>query len=126
MDFFLGLQLDEWIALLISILMVVVSIPVSYWLVNTFLGPFVRRLTNWTHTILDDEIVSAMKLIWERMKMIVEPSCAVPLAAVLKSPKPATTCTLNAQTRGLMTSRKGSSRWNHLSARKDAEGLLIF
>jgi threonine dehydratase len=38
-------------------------------------------------TVSDDEIVAAMKLIWERMKMIVEPSCAVPLAAVLKSPE---------------------------------------
>jgi threonine dehydratase len=38
-------------------------------------------------TVSDEEIVAAMKLIWERMKMIVEPSCAVPLAAVLKSPE---------------------------------------
>ena len=30
------------------------------------------------------EIVTAMRLIWERMKIIVEPSCAVPLAALLK------------------------------------------
>ena len=26
-----------------------------------------------------------MRLIWERMKIIVEPSCAVPLAALLKN-----------------------------------------
>ena len=32
----------------------------------------------------DQEIISAMQLIWERMKIIVEPSCAVPLAAILK------------------------------------------
>ncbi|MDN3204260.1 pyridoxal-phosphate dependent enzyme [Algoriphagus sediminis] len=31
----------------------------------------------------DDEIVSAMRLIYERMKIIIEPSCAVPLAALL-------------------------------------------
>jgi threonine dehydratase len=35
-------------------------------------------------TVSDAEIISAMRLIWERMKIIVEPSCAVPLAAVLK------------------------------------------
>lgn len=35
-------------------------------------------------TVTDDEIVSAMRLIWERMKMIIEPSCAVPFAALLK------------------------------------------
>ncbi len=35
-------------------------------------------------TVSDEEIVKAMRLIWERMKIIIEPSCAVPLAAVLK------------------------------------------
>ena len=34
-------------------------------------------------TVSDEEIVNAMKLIWERMKIIIEPSCATPLAAVL-------------------------------------------
>jgi threonine dehydratase len=32
----------------------------------------------------DDEIIQAMRLLWERMKIIVEPSAAVPLAAVLR------------------------------------------
>ncbi len=36
-------------------------------------------------TVTDEEIVHAMRLIWERMKIIIEPSCAVPFAAVLKS-----------------------------------------
>lgn len=35
-------------------------------------------------TVSEEEIVSAMRLIWERMKIIIEPSCAVPFAAVLK------------------------------------------
>ncbi len=35
-------------------------------------------------TVSDAEIIAAMRLIWERMKLIIEPSCAVPLAAVLK------------------------------------------
>ena len=35
--------------------------------------------------VVDDaEIIAAMRLIWERMKIIIEPSCAVPLAALLK------------------------------------------
>ena len=34
-------------------------------------------------TVDDDEVISAMKLIWERMKIIIEPSCATPLAAIL-------------------------------------------
>ena len=33
----------------------------------------------------EDEIINAMQLIWERMKIIIEPSCAVPFAAVLKN-----------------------------------------
>jgi threonine dehydratase len=32
----------------------------------------------------EDEIVEAMRLIWQRMKIVVEPSSAVPLAAVIK------------------------------------------
>jgi threonine dehydratase len=32
----------------------------------------------------EDEIVEAMRLIWQRMKIVVEPSSAVPLAAVVK------------------------------------------
>jgi threonine dehydratase len=35
-------------------------------------------------TVTDDEIIDAMRLLWERVKIIVEPSGAVPLAAVLK------------------------------------------
>lgn len=35
----------------------------------------------------EDEIISAMRMIWERMKIIIEPSCAVPFAAVLKEPE---------------------------------------
>jgi threonine dehydratase len=36
-------------------------------------------------TCEENEIVEAMKLIWERMKIIIEPSCAVPLAVLLKN-----------------------------------------
>ena len=38
-------------------------------------------------TVSDAEIIAAMRLIWERMKIIIEPSCAVPLAVVLKHPE---------------------------------------
>mgnify|MGYP000129661507 CR=1 FL=1 len=34
------------------------------------------------------EIAAAMRLIWERLKIIVEPSSAVPLAVILKHPEP--------------------------------------
>jgi threonine dehydratase len=35
-------------------------------------------------TVTEQEIAQAMRLIWERMKIVVEPSSAVPLAAILK------------------------------------------
>jgi len=37
-------------------------------------------------TATEEEIVAAMKLTWERMKIVIEPSCAVPLAVILKNP----------------------------------------
>ncbi|MEY3620580.1 MAG: hypothetical protein RLZZ391_946 [Bacteroidota bacterium] len=35
--------------------------------------------------VSDEEIKDALRLVYERMKIIIEPSCAVPLAAVLKN-----------------------------------------
>ena len=37
--------------------------------------------------VSDEEIKDALRLVYERMKIIIEPSCAVPLAAVLKNRK---------------------------------------
>jgi threonine dehydratase len=37
--------------------------------------------------VSDAEIIAAMRLVWERMKIIIEPSCAVPLAVVLRYPE---------------------------------------
>jgi len=38
-------------------------------------------------TVSEQEIIDAMRLIWERMKVVTEPSSAVALAAVLKHPE---------------------------------------
>lgn len=38
-------------------------------------------------TATEEEIIDAMKLIWKRMKIVVEPSSAVPLATILKNPE---------------------------------------
>ena len=46
--------------------------------------PIIRDMVTEAITVTDEEIITAMRLIWERVKIIVEPSCAVPLAAVLK------------------------------------------
>ncbi|MFC3691571.1 beta-hydroxyaspartate dehydratase BhcB [Chenggangzhangella methanolivorans] len=46
---------------------------------------FVSRHVTDILTVSEDEIVEAMKLMWKRMKVVVEPSSAVPLAALLKN-----------------------------------------
>lgn len=38
-------------------------------------------------TVTEAQIVAAMRLVWERMKLVVEPSGVVPLAAVLAAPE---------------------------------------
>jgi threonine dehydratase len=45
--------------------------------------PIIQRLVQDIVTVADTAIVAAMKLIWERMKIVVEPSAAVPLAALM-------------------------------------------
>jgi threonine dehydratase len=46
--------------------------------------PIIRDNVKEIITVSDEEIIQAMRLIWERMKIIIEPSCSVPFAAVLK------------------------------------------
>ncbi|HSS63143.1 MAG TPA: pyridoxal-phosphate dependent enzyme [Gammaproteobacteria bacterium] len=36
--------------------------------------------------VTEDEIIAAMRMVWERMKILIEPSSAVAVAALLKSP----------------------------------------
>lgn len=47
--------------------------------------PIIQELVTDILVADDDEIIKAMKLIWNYLKIIVEPSCAVPLAVVLKN-----------------------------------------
>ena len=47
---------------------------------------FVSNYVSDIHTASEQEIIDAMKLTWQRMKIIIEPSCAVPLAVILKNP----------------------------------------
>lgn len=48
---------------------------------------FVRNYVSDIFTATEEEIIDAMKLTWRRMKIVIEPSCAVPLAAILKNPE---------------------------------------
>ena len=47
---------------------------------------FVSEYVTDILTVSEQEIIDAMKLIWKRMKIVMEPSSAVPLAAILKNP----------------------------------------
>lgn len=46
---------------------------------------FVSNHVTDIFTATEDEIIDAMKLIWKRMKIVMEPSSAVPLATILKN-----------------------------------------
>lgn len=47
--------------------------------------PIIQQHVTDILTVSDEEIIAALRLVYERMKIIVEPSCVVPLAAVLKN-----------------------------------------
>ncbi len=46
--------------------------------------PIIQENVEEIIRVTEDEIKNALKLIWERMKIVVEPSSAVPLAALLR------------------------------------------
>ena len=47
--------------------------------------PIIRDYVDDIITVEEASIIKAMRLVWERMKIIIEPSSAVPLAAVLEN-----------------------------------------
>ena len=46
--------------------------------------PIIKQLVKDILVVSDKEIIAAMRLVYERMKIVLEPSAAVPLAALLK------------------------------------------
>ncbi len=46
---------------------------------------FVSNYVTDILTATEEEIIDAMKLTWQRMKIVIEPSCAVPLATIIKN-----------------------------------------
>jgi threonine dehydratase len=48
---------------------------------------FVKSRVTDILTATEQEIIDAMRLTWARMKIVIEPSCAVPLATILKNPE---------------------------------------
>jgi threonine dehydratase len=51
---------------------------------GTLTFPIVRSLVHDIVLAKEESIVRAMRLVWERMKLVIEPSGAVPLAAILE------------------------------------------
>jgi threonine dehydratase len=49
--------------------------------------PIIQQYVSDIFTVNDEEIIAAMRLMYERLKIVAEPSCAVPLAAILKHPE---------------------------------------
>ena len=46
--------------------------------------PIIQNLVSEIIRVEEQEIIDALRLIWERMKIVIEPSCAVPFAALLR------------------------------------------
>lgn len=49
--------------------------------------PIIKEHVSAVLTCTEEQMIAAMKLVWERMKIVIEPSCAVPLAALLAHPE---------------------------------------
>lgn len=71
---------------------------VTGWPMNTICDGLRAELSPLTFAILNEhveaillvseaEVVAAMRLVYERLKAVIEPSCAVPLAAILRHPE---------------------------------------
>jgi threonine dehydratase len=45
----------------------------------------IQKYTDGIFTVTEEAIVDAMRLVWERMKIIIEPSSAVPVAAIMQN-----------------------------------------
>jgi threonine dehydratase len=46
--------------------------------------PIIKKYVDEIIRVEEQEIIAAMKLLWERLKVVIEPSSAVPFAALLK------------------------------------------
>jgi threonine dehydratase len=52
---------------------------------GTLTFPIIMNYVHDIVTVSENSIIQAMRLVWERMKIIIEPSSAVPLAAILEN-----------------------------------------
>jgi threonine dehydratase len=54
---------------------------------GTWTFPIILRYVDEILTVSEANIIKSMRLVWERMKIIIEPSSAVPVAAVIQYPE---------------------------------------
>ena len=53
--------------------------------IGTITFPIIQKYVDEIITLSEDEILDSMKMIWERVKIIVEPACSISLAAIIKN-----------------------------------------
>ena len=53
--------------------------------IGTITFPIIQENVDGIITLSEEEIINSMQMIWERMKIIIEPSCAISLAAIIKN-----------------------------------------
>ena len=53
--------------------------------IGTITFPIIQENVDGIITLSENEIINSMQMIWERMKIIIEPSCAISLAAIIKN-----------------------------------------
>jgi len=53
--------------------------------IGTITFPIIQKHVKEIITLSEEEILNSMKMIWERLKIIVEPSCSISLAAIIKN-----------------------------------------
>ena len=51
--------------------------------IGTVTFPIIKKKVDGIITVAEEDIIDSMRMIWERMKIIVEPSSSITLAAVL-------------------------------------------
>ncbi|MCF2138094.1 MAG: pyridoxal-phosphate dependent enzyme [Candidatus Thorarchaeota archaeon] len=78
-DAYRGLKSGEWVPS-VNPITIADGLRTSLGRINF---PIIRKMVNDIITVSEEEIVDAMRLLWERMKLVVEPSGAVPLAGLL-------------------------------------------
>ena len=49
--------------------------------------PVIQNLVDEIIPVSEKDIIESLQMIWERMKIIVEPSCSISLALILKNKK---------------------------------------